>query len=220
MDLAACHLQVFACLMNLPELTERVQGENMWQYVIENLPCIFNKKSFLKKILYSGLNGGYSSKFSNGCAELGFTENDPKFLEAVKLFEQAKEKEILFTSLDKFNKNATLLQERKNLFSVLSLQPIIDLKQNESYKLGHKAGSRILVSSEQLLIYALATDFIQSGAVILAPEHDGMVVLPCPGFKLSTPCFDHVSKVVFNWKFPHEYKPMKAKSLDELWNDK
>lgn len=53
-DLAAAHLHVFASSMNLQELTERVLGGNMWEYVIKNLPPLFNKKSFLKKILYSG----------------------------------------------------------------------------------------------------------------------------------------------------------------------
>jgi hypothetical protein len=186
LDLSAAHLNVFASSMHLPELTDRVLGGDMWKYVIQNLPQLFNKKSFLKKILYSGLNGGYPSTFSNGWAELGFKdEKDEKFFEAVKLFKEAKQKEILFTSLDKFNQRATLLQERNSLFSVLSLQPIqnINIKKNETKKLGHRAGSRVLASSEQLLMYALATDFIQSGAIILAPEHDGMVVLPSPGFK-------------------------------------
>jgi hypothetical protein len=129
---------------------------------------------------------------------------------------------VLFTSLDKFNQRATLLQENKTLFSVLSLDPIknvkINIKKNETEKLGHRAGSRVLASSEQLLMYALASDFVQGGAIILAPEHDGMVVLLSPRFKLSPTCFEHVSKVVFNWKFPYEYKEMNSKNLDELWD--
>ncbi len=151
-------------------------------------------------------------------------EKDENFLEAVKLFEEAKQKEVLFTSLDKFNSRATLLQEKGCLFSVLSLDPIknvnINIKKNETEKLGHCAGSRVLASSEQLLMYALATNFVQSGAIILAPEHDGMVVLPSPGFKLKTTCFDHVSKVVFNLDFPFEYKEINSKSIDELWGKK
>ena len=180
MDLSAAHLHVFASSMNSPELTERVLGGNMWEYVIKNLPPLFNKKSFLKKILYSGLNGGHPSTFTNGWAELGYkNEKDEKFLEAVKKIEQ--EKEVLFISLDKFNQRATLLQENKSLFSVLSLDSIknvnINIKKNETEKLGYRVGSRVLASSEQLLMYALVFDFVQGGAIILAPEHNPSIIL-------------------------------------------
>jgi hypothetical protein len=142
---------------------------------MENLPPVFHQKAFLKKILYSGLNGGYPSTFSNGWALLGCKdEKDEKFLELVELFQEAKQKEILFTSLDNLNSRATQLQARGGLFSVLSLDSIknvnIKVKKNETEKLEHRAGSRVLASSEQLLMYALAADFVKSGAIILAPD--------------------------------------------------
>lgn len=77
-----------------------------------------------------------------------------KFLEAVKLFEKAKEREVLFTSLEKFNSRATLFQKKNSLFSLLSLEPLknINIKKKEMEKLGHRVGSRVLASSEQLLM--------------------------------------------------------------------
>lgn len=77
-----------------------------------------------------------------------------KFLEAVKLFEKAKEREVLFISLEKFNSRATLFQKKNSLFSLLSLEPLknINIKKKEMEKLGHRVGSRVLASSEQLLM--------------------------------------------------------------------
>lgn len=77
-----------------------------------------------------------------------------KFLEAVKLFEKAKEREVLFISLEKFNSRATLFQKKNSLFSLLSLEPLknIHIKKKEMEKLGHRVGSRVLASSEQLLM--------------------------------------------------------------------
>lgn len=45
----------------------------------------FHQKSFFKKILYSGLNGGMPSTFENGWAVLGYSSaSDPAFKEAVE----------------------------------------------------------------------------------------------------------------------------------------
>lgn len=107
-------------------------------------------------------------------AVLGYSSaSDPAFKEAVEHLKNEKEKVGLFRSLETFNQRATELQGENALYPVLYSDPVHGLQsKSKKKKLGHSAGYRVLVCSEQLLIYSLAVDLIQSGAIILAPEHD------------------------------------------------
>jgi hypothetical protein len=204
------------------DLADCVKAEKMWDTVMEYLPERFRKKPLLKKLLYSGLNGGRYRTYSNGWEVFNYPlgELDPQFKRDLLDWELVSAKVPLFSQLRQFNDVAIELYKNNNLYTPLLTTPVeipVEIKDGKPIDLSYKAGCRILESGEFILIQGLALDLIDQGCVLLAPEHDGLVVVREGGLKesaISFPTLEKLGKGVFDWDFKISITELEEKFSD------
>ena len=226
-DLNAAHLYIYSGLLRSAELDKIVRSGKMWELVMDELPTKFKRKPFLKKLLYSGLNGGSPRTFSNGWAEMGYLQGikDPQWDLDLLEWETISQQVLLFKELKRFNDTTMQLVRTNQLYTPFSSQPV-QLPTGKGTGTGERsyiAGSRILGSIETLTIISLICDHVLKGGIILAPEHDGVVLAIPPGTtvgKEDTLNFRHISETVLGFHIPFDTTTLKNKSISEIWRDK
>jgi hypothetical protein len=214
-DLSAAHLCLFVAFMHNKDLEDCVKAEDMWGTVMSYLPERFQNKRLLKKLLYSGLNGGSYKSYTNGWNEFNYPlgDKDPQFEQDLLDWESASEKVPLFSQLRQFNRRAIELYKDNNLYTPLIPSPVkipIEFKDGKVLDTSYKAGCRLLGSGELILMQGLAVDLIEQGCILLAPEHDGLVVTRVSGLEdsMTFPTLERLGREIFGWEF--------QKSITEL----